>query len=217
MSSFKPHPNHAGGRVGGRVASAPRSLVRPTPIRHDAGLSSVDYLPLIQKLVEMRQEQPAGIITSFTAVAPRHGVTYVVESLACQLAQHTGDQILLTSGASLTGAARAAFWDPQRIQRLGKSRSRETAFRTPAWEDMQALRNKFGFVLVDCPALHESSAVLALAKLVDGVALVVAAGEALREEIESAHKALQASGANVVGLILNKRTDPVPRLLSRLL
>jgi hypothetical protein len=209
MIRFKSYPN--------RVESATSSQVLPAPIRHDAGLGSVDYLPLIQNLVEMRQEQPTGIVTAFTAITPGQGVTYVVESLACQLAQHTGDQILLTSGASLAGAARVAFWDLQRIQRLGKSRSRELVFRNPAWEDLQALRHKFGFVLVDCPALQESSAVLALAKLVDGVALVVAAGEARREEIEAAQKALRASAANVVGLILNKRTDPVPRLLSRLL
>jgi hypothetical protein len=196
------------------VASA-RRFQAPSLLVQDPGLASADYLPLIQKLVEMRQEQPAVIILAFTAISRRQGVTYVVESLACRLAQHTREQILLSSSSSLAGAARATFWEPQGIQRLGGVCSRNTAFRMPDWEDLQAVRNKFGFVLVDCPALSESSEILALSKLVDGVALVVASGEMCRDEIDAAHNTLQASAVNVVGLILNKRTDPVPRLFSR--
>ena len=181
----------------------------------DPEVSSADFVPLIQKLVEMRKEQPAGIIVAFTSICRRQGVTHVVESLACRLTQYTQEQILLSSCSRLAGAARATFWEPQGIQRLGASHSRDMAFRMPAWEDLQTIRNKFGFVLVDCPAMSESSSILSLSKTVDAVTLVVASGEMRREEIDSALRTLGAAAANVIGLVLNKRTDPVPRLFSR--
>jgi hypothetical protein len=180
-------------------------------------MGAAHYLPLIQKLIEMRQEQPNGIIAAFTATSRGQGVTYVVESLAWQLSQHTSDPLLLCAASSMAGAAQAEFWDPQRIQRLGKGRSRQAAFKVPEWEDLQTLRRKFGFVLVDCPPMHDSTSALLLAKLVDGVALVVGAGEVRREEIESAKKALEGATANLLALVLNKRTDPVPRLFAKFL
>jgi hypothetical protein len=162
----------------------------------------------------MRREQPAGIVLAFTAITRRQGVTYVVESLACQLIQHTREQILLCSSASLAGVARATFSEQHAIQRL-RDKSRNLAFPIPRWEDLQIVQERFGFALVECPAMYESSAILALSNMVNGVALVVASGQMRRTEIEAAQRILQASNANVVGLILNKRKDPVPRLFSQ--
>ena len=178
---------------------------------------SADYLALIQKLLEMRQEQSNGILVGFTSVSRGQGVTYVIESLAWQLAQHTDDPILLCGHAHLAGAAGVTFWEPQKIQRLGKRQSRSAVFTKPGWEDLQVLRGKFGFVLVDCPAADESPILRVLSTLVDGIGLVVAAGETRRDQIASVHHALQTSGANVLGLVLNKQTDPIPRLFSRFL
>lgn len=197
-----------------RVAASRRSQESGLVIS-DPELSSADFVPLIQKLVDMRKEHPGGIIVAFTSICRRQGVTHVVESLACRLTQYTQEQILLSSCIRLAGAARAMFWEPQGIQRLGGSHARDTAFRMPGWEDLQTIRNKFGFVLVDCPAMSESPAILSLSKTVDAVALVVASGEMRREEIDSALRTLGAAAANVIGLVLNKRTDPVPRLFSR--
>ena len=175
------------------------------------------YLPLIHKLAEMRREQGSGIITGFCAVSRCQGVTYVVESLAWQLAQYTGESILLTSSTGLAGAAGVEFWEPQNIQRLVQSRHSQTLLPAPSWETLQILRGKFGFVLVDCPAMRESSDILMLSKVCDGVALVVAAGESKPQEIEYAQRVLETSSANILGLILNKRTNPVPRFLWKLL
>lgn len=204
-------PNRSLSRMGGVLRSH-----QPAGLRIDTEPASFDYLPLIQKLVELRREQSAGVMAAFTAAKRHQGVTYVVESLAWQLAHHTGESILLTTGTDLVDAARSSFWEPQRIQRLNGS-PRQSVFVTPDWADLQFLRARFGFILLDCPCLRQSSEALALSKLVDGVALVVAAGESRREEIESVQNAFEAAGATLLGLVLNKQTNPVPRLLAKLL
>ncbi len=178
------------------------------------------YLPLVQTLFEMRAEQQAGVIITFTSIARGEGVTHVVESLGRKLAEHTWERILLTTFADLGGAASAPFDDasqrvPQ-VQRMARPRG-NPAQRALRWEDLQGLRRRFGFVLVDCPAMRTSSAILNASSTCDGAVLVVAAGEAKRSEIENAQKILQASSAKLLGMVLNKQVDPVPRFISRLL
>ena len=173
------------------------------------------YLPMIRKLVDLRREQATGVVIAFTSVSRGEGVSYVVDSLAWQLAQHTGDSILLTNCAGLPTAATAEFWEPQSIQRLTHHQPKSSRLQAPSWETIQSLRARFGFVLVDCPAMRDSAAVLALPKVSDGVVLVVAAGEAKPEEIAFAQRTLEAASATVLGVVLNKRTNPIPRLFSK--
>src|SRR6266404_1930658 len=176
------------------------------------------YLPLVQTLFEMRAEQQAGVIIAFTSVARGEGVTHVVESLGRKLAEHTWERILLTTFADLGGAASAPFDEasqrvPQ-VQRLARYRGFQPAPRALRWEDLQGLRRRFGFVLVDCPAMRMSSAILNASSASDGAVLVVAAGEAKRSEIENAQKILQASSVKLLGMVLNKQVDPIPGFIS---
>jgi hypothetical protein len=175
------------------------------------------YLPLIHRLVEMRRERSEGIIVAFTSFSQGEGVTYVLDSLAWQLAQHTGEQILLTTASGLASSSTVEFWEPQSIQRLADRRKTSAVrWQVPAWETLQQLRARFGFVLVDCPPMRDSSMILKLPQVSDGIVLVVAAGESKPEEIEYARKALEACSANLLGAILNKRKNPLPKFLSKL-
>ena len=56
-----------------------------------------------------------------------------------------------------------------------------------------------------------------MAKMIDGVILVVAAGQTRRDQIEQARKLLESSACEVIGLVLNKRTYPIPGFISRIL
>src|SRR5258706_14821828 len=104
----------------GRTSSEPAGSMRGTlnPLLLDC------YLPLVQKLFEMREEQPAGVIIAFTSIERGEGVTHVVESLGRKLAEHTWEQVLLTTSADLAGAASALFDDGSdrvaQVQRLVK-------------------------------------------------------------------------------------------------
>ncbi len=191
---------------------------RPAPMRLNAPTPSfLDcYLPVTQRLLEMREAQPQGLIVGFTSVAPGEGVTHVVASLARKLAEHSWEQILLTTSADLGHAASAKFDDSLQLQQLIRS-GYLPPVRTPRREDLQALRQRFGFVLVDCPAMRVSASLATLSSLCDTAVLVVAAGEARRSEIEIALKILKTSSVKLLGMILNKQVDPVPSFLSRFL
>jgi hypothetical protein len=195
-------------------AMIPESLDRP---------SLGYYLPLIQRLVRMRNEQGEGVIAALTAVSPGEGVSYVVESLSWELAKHTGEQILLSTSASLNNATPIHSRDTvaatnHRVQRLvdgfEKGHRQLPDLRR---EHLKAIRQRFGFALIDCPSMRESSAILSMGRASDGVILVVAAGTTRRDEVGHAQRVLEASSANLLGFVLNKRTYPVPGFLARFL
>lgn len=192
------------------------------PLRRDAPNPFLDcYLPLVQKLFEMRDSQPQGVIIAFTSVSRGEGVTHVVASLARKLVQHTFEQILLTTSADLATAASARFDDSgeniQQLLRLTRPGSFPSVARAARWEDLQALRQRFGFVLVDCPAIRTSSSIFTVSSLCDAAVLVVAAGEARRSEIENARRILTTSSVKLLGAVLNKQIDPIPELISTFL
>ena len=175
------------------------------------------YLPLTQKLFEIRDSQAEGVIVGFTSVARGEGVTHVVASLARKLAEHSWEQILLTTSADLATAPSARFDDSAHVQRLTRPGPFPSSAWAVRWEDLQILRQRFGFVLVDCPAMRVAPSTFTLANLCDTAVLVVAAGEAKRSEIENAQKLLKASSVKLLGTVLNKRVDPIPRFISKVL
>src|SRR5579862_2288198 len=89
-----------------------RILPRPRPRLNPSAPLLLDcYLPLVQTLFALREEQAGGVIVAFTSVARGEGVTHVVESLARKLAEHTFEQVLLTTAADLASTASAQFDD----------------------------------------------------------------------------------------------------------
>jgi Mrp family chromosome partitioning ATPase len=201
-----------------------RSLrpVVPLPAEVAENVSLACYLPLVQKLAEMRRESGVGVVVAFSAISKGEGVTFVTESLAWELARQTGEQVLLTVPAGLHTAAAAHFREEvwpmfQPVRRLNPPGQEAGSVADLTCEDLDGLRGRFGFVLIDCPAMRESSLILAISRLCDGLVLVVAAGEAKRGEIGYAQTVLRASPTNIIGLVLNKRVDPVPAFLTRIL
>jgi Mrp family chromosome partitioning ATPase len=200
------------------VATLIPALPVPRP-----GSTSHTYLQLVHRLVQLRQEQNHGSITAFTSAKSGEGVTHVIESLAWELAKHSGEQILLTTGYALTCPPVHPLWNrddaiSHRVHRLVEGRaSEQRPLQSLRWQDLRGLRERFGFVLVDCPAIQKSSAILTLGRTVDGVVLVVAADETKRDDVRLAQQALAASSTKLLGLVLNKRKNPIPGAISRLL
>ncbi len=193
----------------------------PVPVELAQNVSLGHYLPLIQRLVEVRRENGTGVVAVFTAISPREGVTFVVESLAWELAKQTGEQVLLTTPTGLSNAELALmlFADapPSPVTRLSGRGEERGLIKELRPEELEGLRDRFGYVLVDCPSMRKSTTALALSKVTDGIVLVTAAGEVRRGEIEYMRGVLHATGAKVIGMVLNKREDPIPSFLSRLL
>jgi protein-tyrosine kinase len=80
---------------------------------------------------------------------------------------------------------------------------------------VDALRVAFDNILIDCRSLQDSPDVAVLASSVDGVVIVVEAGQARRDEILNAQRTVETSGGNFLGFVMNKRRYPVPEWLYR--
>lgn len=80
---------------------------------------------------------------------------------------------------------------------------------------VDALRVSFDNILIDCHSVNDSTDAAMLASVVDGVVVVVDAGQSRREEIINAQRTVEAAGGNFLGFVLNQRRYPVPEWLYR--
>ena len=72
------------------------------------------------------------------------------------------------------------------------------------------LRERFAYVLIDCPSLKEGNDILGLAPLVNGVMLVIEANRTSRSQIAYLERTIENAGGKILGHLLNKRTYPIP-------
>jgi protein-tyrosine kinase len=177
---------------------------------------------------------------AFTSATSGEGVSYVVNSIARELATQTQNRVLVVSAEALEDLLLA---DPNQIPEyceeteidnlltikapidapavsVGRGQSRASEWDTSAEfrkDCLRALRWNFDYVLVDCPALGVSSQATTLAPIVDGVAVVVQAGQTRRDQIRRSQQAIEATGGNFLGFVLNQRRYPVPGWLYRML
>lgn len=80
---------------------------------------------------------------------------------------------------------------------------------------VEELRGSFDHVLFDTPPLAVSSDALVVASKLDGLAMVVEAGSTKRETALKAAKEAAANNVRMLGVVLNKRTYPVPNAIYR--
>jgi len=92
-----------------------------------------------------------------------------------------------------------------RTERLGDVQ--RIQFRdSPGW--WPAVRTAADWIIVDAPSLARSGAGLMVARHMDGVVLVLRAGETQAEEAVTLRREVEAAGGRVIGIVLN-RMDPV--------
>ena len=180
------------------------------------------YEPLIQRFLQERRSGREGVVLAFCSISPGEGVTYVTAKVACELSQRSGENVLLTTASSLSGAIPALSPDVSmksaKVWRLAPANENPKAPLPALHPDgLQGLRKHFPYVLVDCPSLKRSCAVVSVARFALGIILVVAAGEARRDEIERVQSLLEQASCNILGVVLNKRTDPVPQCVAQYL
>ena len=78
---------------------------------------------------------------------------------------------------------------------------------------VDALRVNFDNILIDCRSVNECSDAALLASSVDGVVVVVDAGQSRRDEILNSQRTIETGGGKFLGFVLNQRRYPVPRWL----
>ena len=77
------------------------------------------------------------------------------------------------------------------------------------------MRQQFDFIVVDVPALNQYADAAAVAKVCDGIIIVLEANSTRREAARKMTENLQMTNTPILGVVLNKRTFPVPESLYR--
>jgi Mrp family chromosome partitioning ATPase len=128
-----------------------------------------------------------------------------------------------TNGGDILTAVRAGHLPPACplgagtltvISSPGAAASPQHFFRTPefaAWLDAQ--RSRYDFILLDAPPLLRCADTTVIARLSDGVVIVVRAEATERTVLLRARERLEHSAANAVGVVLNGARNPIPAAL----
>jgi protein-tyrosine kinase len=80
---------------------------------------------------------------------------------------------------------------------------------------LSELRAAFDFVVIDAPPVNLYADAVLLGKLADGMVLVVQASSTRRETARRAKESLESARVKLLGVVLNKRTFPIPESLYR--
>ncbi len=208
--------------------SKPNSLVRRPRRRHDSfsGAQAGFLQPLLQTMIQIKSSGEGRGVFAFTSPGSGAGVSHVLQIIAQELAAQNRCRVLTASSSMLEGAT-----DDDIRRALGGCIERAPdvwcmvdddhlecipeELLDRLWVDVGP--GDFDFILIDCPPLNEVGDALRLGHETDGVFLVVSAGETRRDHIEHAQKLLKHSSARLQGLVLNRRTYPVPNFLYNLL
>jgi len=193
------------------------------------------YLELIKTLFQAVGDDGKlrNRIVAFTAATSGEGVSYVVNLIAKELALQTNKRVLRVDAAALRElhladanyvsryceeteienllAISATKTVPQTVTARGASRANDfdsnPEYRIAC---IKALRWNFDYVLIDCGSLAASADATTLASLVDGVSVVVKAGQTRSAKIKRSQKMIEDSDGKFLGFVLNQRRYPVP-------
>lgn len=78
---------------------------------------------------------------------------------------------------------------------------------------VKALSARFDILLVDTAPVNYYPEAQILAPMFDAVVMVIDVGRVPREAVAKAKQIIQATGANLIGTVLNRRRHPVPGIL----
>lgn len=187
----------------------------------------------------LHRAEGAPIHVAVTSSQTGEGVSTVAASLAESAAAHCGSPVLLID-AHLAGPTQHRRFGlsrtigladilhgaaaPDCIQRTDRdglhvlaagteSRACETSVSPAAFRRLlDGLNERYGMILIDAPPVGDS---VELCSQTHGAILVVEAESVRRQVVLNARDDLQDGGANLLGVVLNKRKQHVPEWLYR--
>src|SRR5262245_54925622 len=196
------------------------------------------YLEIIRNVFQALDEEGRlrNRIVAFTSATRGEGVSYVVNTIAKELAEQTHKRVLAVDA---TGLQNIRVPEPSQVVRHCSETQLDNLLTLPAeatvgglvgirrpsqikdWYSdpeyraacLKALRWNFYPIIVDCPGLAVSSVATVVAPRIDGVAIVVQAGRTRRGQIQRARQTVEVSGGDFLGFVLNQRRYSVPNWL----
>src|SRR2546423_13069496 len=195
---------------------------------------------LLASLQTGSQRLREGAAIAFTSASHGEGVTHVTQLFAVEMARYTGRRTIVIDSKRLQTLGVEDYlqmpWNchPTNIENLWmlpakKSTKRDSQelpqrsflMRVPkdgeeidtGLDSVDALRVSFDNILIDCGSVKDSTDAALLASNVDGIVIVVNAGESRRDEIRNSQRMVETAGGKFLGYVLNKRRYPVPEWL----
>ena len=194
-----------------------------------------NYLELIRNVFQVLDGDGKlrNRIVAFTSASRGEGVSYVVNTVARELAEQTHRRVLAVDALGLQNIR---VPEPAHVVRHCSETQLDNLLTLPAeasvgklvglkrpgqvkdWHSdpeyraacLKALRWNFDYIIVDCPSLDVSSDATMLAPLIDGVCMVVHAGRTRRGQIQRAKQTLESAGGDFLGFVLNQRRFSIP-------
>jgi hypothetical protein len=165
-----------------------------------------------------------GIAIAFVAAHPGAGTTFLTTRLTNALHHSAVEPAVLLDCRSIASSNDEALYTPARTtageeeadaaqMALALPRGNWRANRNYRKQAIDLLRNRFSYILLDCPSLKESKDILGLTTLVDGIVLVVEANKTSKNQLDHLERSITHAGGNILGSLLNKRTYPIPNWL----
>jgi hypothetical protein len=152
---------------------------------------------------------PGSVVIAFTSAMAGEGVSHVVRSLL----QASHRNLAPTGDANAVRIQQFSLRNSAFLHTL-QSGSNDWS---GSWEQrgilLQNLRAQYKYVAIDCPALSESGDVLSIAKLVDGIVLIVEADKTRKSQVRNAERQIETAGGKLLGSVLNKRRYPIPNFI----
>src|SRR5256714_11571130 len=188
---------------------------------------------LLASLHTGSQRLREGAAIAFASASEGDGAAQVAQLFAAELARHSGRRTLVIDSDRLQRLGVEDYlqmpWNchPTNIDNLwmlpatkrrngnGNHRAQEPKrsflMRVPqngeqidtGLDSIDALRVSFDNILVDCRSLKDSADVAVLASSVDGIVVVVDAGESRRGEILNAQRTIETAGGQFLGFVIN--------------
>lgn len=201
-----------------------------------------EFLRLLPKLRDLANGQAFAVC--FTSSVQGEGTTTVAAQFAVSVAQSgSGDRILLIDGnqdnpslhellgVSLSPgltevcnhgvpsaqAIQTTELEPLDVLTVGRHEAKGASFlNTLAFQELVSqCKSEYDLVIIDCPPLSSGHGTTQLPKGQAMTALVIEASQTKREVIEGALHELELMGANVVGVVMNRRQFFVPSFVYR--
>lgn len=198
---------------------------------------TVSMLPLLHTLYDGAAANESRVIQVIGS-RPREGVSTIVRGIAGAAAENAGLRVLIcdvsptrnaltelgmtTRPISLCNAAAKGLNLSEAIVWLHGTTTAVCALADESWDNriavsldtcrniLSLLKSSFDLVLLDTPPIATHALGRTIARVSDGVVIVVESERTRVPSVIATRRAIEAAGGRVVGVVLNKRRQHIP-------
>ncbi len=188
-------------------------------------------------LSRVRGSRRKQFVLAFTSAHRHEGTSGVAANVAASLSHAGKGRVLLVDANLKSPALHKIFQDPSlgQVDIFSRANGCGDAIRCSPVENLSILpavhangnglellkpdelgrilsrlKGQYRYIIMDLPAIDDSNMAVRLASSCDAVGLVVEAGKSRWQAVQATKERLLMSGANILGIVLNKRSFPVP-------